>query len=178
MSLCLPPPIQAGTAPPCPLRPPPVHMPAPAGGLLTVGWRSGCPTCTDPPPGPQAELFYWKKKRRGLGLCSWSPKSRTQRAPPIVSKRRCLRRWLLREAVTRERGLATIDTKRVPGPGAPSPSAAPAFSVSLLGQVEGARPQGSGPDGGQCRRSCRGDGCYSLAHRTPPGPTFTIQLQV
>lgn len=46
--------------------PPPTQGPS-RGGLLTVGWRSGYPTCTDPPPGPQAERFYWEKKKKKEG---------------------------------------------------------------------------------------------------------------
>ena len=70
---------------------PHVHYPIPTfpslgggRGALTVGWRSGCPTCTDPPPGPQAERFYWKKKGGAvLGLCFWTLETRgtTQPSP-------------------------------------------------------------------------------------------------
>lgn len=52
----------------------PARPPAPRASCwepLTVGWHSGCPTCTDPPPGLPAEQFYWKRREKAWP-CSWT----------------------------------------------------------------------------------------------------------
>lgn len=40
---------------------------------LTFVWRSKCPTYTGQPPGPPAELFYWKR-RWHIYLQTWAHK--------------------------------------------------------------------------------------------------------
>lgn len=129
--------------------PPPTQGPS-RGGLLTVGWRSGYPTCTDPPPGPQAERFYWgKKKRGGLGLCSCTLESRS-RAQPSPLCRRALPLLLVPTGHGDRRRLPVTagDKRTAHCPCALSAPAVSGFPALLLGQVQAAVHGTAGPEGG------------------------------
>ena len=78
--------------PPTPPPPPPPALVW--GGPLTVGWHSGCPTCTDLPPGPRAERFYWKR-RKGAWPLLLDPSGGHSPLLPTVSKRLGPCHWLL-----------------------------------------------------------------------------------